>query len=84
MLLSHCADFFTWSIGKKYLYEAFKLALIFAFTNSKVTPGHRIKDARIEKVRFLIRLPLKVALPYHIEESSSRQEGRASSRRQIV
>ena len=36
------------------------------------------------KVRFRIRLYLKVALPRHIEESSSRRERRVSSRRQIV
>ena len=37
-----------------------------------------------EKVRFCICLHLKVALPCRIEESSSRQEGRVSSRQQIV
>ena len=35
-------------------------------------------------VWFRIRLHLKVALPRHIEESSSRREGRVSSRRQMV
>ena len=49
-----------------------------------ISTNHRIKRWQNRKVRFLIRLHLKVALPRHIEESSSRWEGRVSRRRQIV
>ena len=45
---------------------------------------HRIKRWQNRKVWFLIRLHIKEALLRHIEESSSRREGRVSSRRQIV
>ena len=51
--------------------------------NHRFRWDHRIKDDRIE-VWFLISLHLKEALPRHIEESSSRREGRVSSRLQIV
>ena len=45
----------------------------------QVGPYHRIIDDRMEKYG-----SFKVALPHRIKESSSRQEGRVSSRRQIV
>ena len=45
---------------------------------------HRIMNDRMEKYGSRIRLHLKVALLHRIEESSSRREGRVSSRRQIV